>query len=208
VQDFHDYPAKIITIKVIKPLSKEELMKGKKLYFIIFALLIAVVGIYWMGHRDSGNVKTMTESAGKTPKLENDLLLGTTIKVPGKEKNSYWQLKVVELSSLAKIGKMTGITGDFFLDGKPMYHVTARFGEVFWRDGTIRLREKVEFLSNDGRKIVAGEFQWDSVNNRITAAQKVILSSTDITVTTEKLTADPQVDKVTFAGETRIIYRK
>jgi hypothetical protein len=94
------------------------------------------------------------------------------------------------------------------LDEKPVYHVTARCGEVFWRDGTIRLREKVEFMSNDGRKIVAGEFQWDSVNNRITAAKKVILSSADITVTTEKLTADPQVDKVTFAGETRIIYRK
>jgi hypothetical protein len=183
-------------------------MKGKKLCFIIFALLVAIIGIYWMGHRQPGGVKTTPEPAGKASKLEKDLLLGTTIKVPGKEKNSYWQLKVVELSSLAKIGKMTGITGDFFRDEKPVYHVTARFGEVFWQDGTIRLREKVEFWSNDGRKIVAGEFQWDPVNNRVIAMKKVILSSADITVTTEKLTADPQVDKVTFAGETRIVYRK
>jgi LPS export ABC transporter protein LptC len=203
VQDFHDDPAKNINDK-----SKEELMKGKKLYCIIFALLIAIVGTYWLGHRERGDAKATPTATEKTPKLEKDLLLGTTIKVPGKEKNSYWQLKVVELSSLAKIGKMTGITGDFFINGKPVYHVTARFGEVFWQDGTIRLREKVEFLSNDGRKIVAGEFQWDPKNNRVTAAKKVILSSADITVTTEKLTANPQVDKVTFAGETRIVYRK
>jgi LPS export ABC transporter protein LptC len=188
--------------------QKEELMKGRKLYFIIFALLIAIIGIYWMGRREPGNAKTTPVPMAKIPKLKKDLLLGTTIKVPGKEKNSYWQLKVAELSSLAKIGKMTGITGDFFRDEKPVYHVTARFGEVFWQNGTIRLREEVEFVSNDGRKIVAGEFQWDPVKNRVIAAKKVVLSSADITVTTEKLTANPQVDRVTFAGETRIVYHK
>jgi hypothetical protein len=183
-------------------------MKGKKLYLIIFALLIATIGVYGLNRWNRGGDQPIPESARKTPKLKKDLLLGTTIKVPGKEKNSYWQLKVAEFSGLAKMGKMTGISGEYFLGKKPVYHVTARFGEVFWRDGTIRLRERVEFLSSDARKIAAGEFLWDPGKNRISAAKNVTLSSAEITVTTQKLTADPQMNKVTFAGETRIVYHK
>jgi hypothetical protein len=184
-------------------------MKGKKLYFIIFALLIVAVGVFWFSCwiGRSGD-KPISKPTPKILKSDEDLLLGTTIKVPGKEKNSYWQLKVVEFASLNQTGKMNGITGDFFLDGQPVYHVTARFGEVFWQDGTIRLREKVEFSSNDARKITAGVFIWDPVKNRLIAEKNVILTSTKITVITEKLTADPKVDKVAFTGETRIVYRK
>jgi LPS export ABC transporter protein LptC len=190
---------------------KERLMKLKKSYLIggaavLLVLIIAGLGFvrpYW-GQKAAPPVekkKKISHGAAQ------NLLMGLVIKVPGSEPDSYWELKVDRFTEQKKIGTMTKIKGDYFLNKKLLYHVVAQGGEINWLNRQLQFRGNVEFSSTDGKKLTAQEFWWDPVHKRVTAEHQVEFSAPGFRIYTQKITANLDLEKVTFIGATRLVHQ-
>ncbi|HEY8464202.1 MAG TPA: LPS export ABC transporter periplasmic protein LptC [Bacillota bacterium] len=185
-------------------------MKLKRLRLIAGITIVLLTGVILAGWLLKVGVspKPVAKPTASAPKANENVLLGMTIKIPGNEGNSHWELKVTRFSSLEHIGRMQSIRGDYYLDGQPIYHISARAGEINWETRKLRFNDQVEFTSNDGKKLSAQEFLWDPVQNRIFAADQVVLSSPGLVVTTRQLEADPRLDRIIFKGATKFIYEQ
>ncbi|HYH04617.1 MAG TPA: LPS export ABC transporter periplasmic protein LptC [Bacillota bacterium] len=181
-------------------------MKLKRLRLVAGIISVLLIGVFIAGWFMKGHVKPSVKPVKKVAGNDENVLMGMTIKIPGNEKNGYWELKVVKFAGLEQIGKMKTIEGDYLLDGKPIYHVSAKSGQVNWENRQLRFENQVVFTSNDKKKLSAQEFLWNPVQNKVFAENQVVLSAPGLVVTTHKLEADPQLDKVVFTGETKFVY--
>jgi hypothetical protein len=183
-------------------------MKIKKSYLIggVIGLIILTIGLTFAGKPWGQKAVPPMPKLKPTRGVEQNLLMGLVIKVPGTGPDSYWELKVDQFTEEKKIGTMTKVEGDYFLKEKPLYHVVAQGGEIDWQSRQLRFREKVEFSSSDGKKLVAGEFWWDPVHKLVTAEHEVELSAPGFRIYTQKINANLDFKKVTFIGATRMIH--
>jgi LPS export ABC transporter protein LptC len=189
---------------------KEELMKFKKSFWLVgliglSALLITVLAFVWP--RWGKKPPAPGEKSKATHTLEQNVLMGMVIKVPGSEPNSYWELKVARFVEQKKIGFMTQITGDYLLNNKPFYHVSAQTGQIDWQSRQLQFKKEVKLSSADGKRLVAQELLWDPVHKRVTAEREVKLSAPEFQIFTEKIIANLALEKVTFIGATKLIYQ-
>jgi LPS export ABC transporter protein LptC len=190
--------------------DKERLMKFNKSYLIVGSIsliVLLIIGLAFVWPQWGRKPSTLEKKCNQTHALEQNVLMGMVIKVPGSEPNSYWELKVDQFTEQKKIGKMTKVKGDYLLNGKPFYHVNAQGGEINWLSRQLRFTQKVEFSSVDGKRLVAQELLWDPVHKRVTAEREVQLSVPGFRIFTEKITANLALKKVTFIGATRLIYQ-
>jgi LPS export ABC transporter protein LptC len=141
------------------------------------------------------------------PTVDQNMLLGMVIKIPGSDRHSYWELKVDRFAEQNKVGVMTKIKGVYFQNGQPFYHVTAQSGEINWHSRQLRFCNQVEFSSEDGKKLQARECLWDPVRKVVTAAGEVVLSAPGFTVSTEKITANLELEKANFSGLTKVVHQ-
>lgn len=140
--------------------------------------------------------------------VNSDEFIGLMLKIPGAEKNGYWELNVARLESKDEIGSMKEINGDYFLNKKPIYHISAESGIIQWKTRVLQMTNQVNFRTNDGKSLRAEELFWDPNTRKILAENKVVLESSELTVTTEKLDGDLNLDQVKFSGMTKSFYRR
>lgn len=181
-------------------------MKLKRLRLLAGIIIVLLIGVFITVWFIKDNRKPSVKPIKPTTVTDENVLMGMTIKIPGNEKNGYWELKVVKFEGLEQTGRMKTIEGDYILDGKPIYHVAAQSGQVNWDNRQVRFMDQVVFTSNDNKKLSAQEFLWDPVQNKIIAEKQVVLSAPGFVATTHKLEADPQLDKVFFFGATKFVY--
>ena len=178
---------------------KEELMKFKKSFLLVgliglSALLITVLAFVWP--RWGKKPPAPGEKSKATHTLEQNVLMGMVIKVPGSEPNSYWELKVARFVEQKKIGFMT-----------QFYHVSAQTGQIDWQSRQLQFKKEVKLSSADGKRLVAQELLWDPVHKRVTAEREVKLSAPEFQIFTEKIIANLALEKMTFIGATKLIYQ-
>jgi hypothetical protein len=186
-------------------------MKFNKNFLIVGSIgltCLLIIGWAFIGPHWGKQAPEPGKTRKVTHQVQQNLLMGMEIKVPGSEPDSYWELKVDQFTEQKKIGTMTKVKGDYWLNGKPFYHVIAQGGEINWQSRLLRFREKVQFSSADGKRLVAQEFLWDPVQKRVTAERDVELSAPGFRILTEKVTANLTLEKVTFIGATKFIHQK
>jgi LPS export ABC transporter protein LptC len=182
-------------------------MKFKKSNLIIAAIVVIgllIIGLAFIWPQPAPKTPPPDKKI-KTVRQTQNLLMGMEIKIPGAEPESYWNLKVDQFTEQNKVGTMIGIKGDYFLNDKPLYHVSARSGEINWQTRLLRFRQKVEFSSMDGKRLIAREFLWDPVQKRVTAEREVVLSAPGFRIYSQKVSANLKMERVTFSGATRMV---
>lgn len=140
--------------------------------------------------------------------VDSDEFIGLLLRIPGAEKNSYWELNVARLESKDEIGEMKEINGHYYLDKKPIHHISAESGVIQWKTRVLQMDGQVNLKTNDGKWLRAEEILWNPNTRKISAEKKVVLESPGLTITTDKLDGDLNLDQVKLSGITKSFYRR
>lgn len=188
---------------------KIDLILKKKYLLVTILILFGVIVYFLLGflfHAISGK-QDLLVGEGKL-KVDSDEFIGLMLKIPGAEKNGHWELNVARLESKGDLGSMKEINGDYLLDKKPIYHISAESGTIQWKTRVLQINGQVNFKTNDGKLLRAEEVSWDPNIRRILAVNKVVLESPGLTVTTDKFDGDFNLDQVEMSGMTKAFYRR
>jgi len=183
--------------------GKMNFTKKRWLFFIGIALVAAVLSFLLFRQHQPSKLEKKSGSARNVTEFE-----GLTIKVPGSEPNSFWELKLAKLTSLNDVGQMTEISGKYFVQQKPVYIVSAGQGEIHWKNRQLTFENKVELKNDEGKRIVADLLTWDSRQETIKAQGNVVLETEDMTVKTDGLITSAGFKKVVFSGMTKVISKR
>jgi len=183
--------------------GKMNFINKRNFFFIGIALVAAVLSFLVFRQQQSVQPEKQANLKERATEFE-----GLTVKVPGSETNSYWELKLAKMTSLDDVGRITDISGRYFVDQKPVYVISAGQGEIHWKSRRLAFKDTVELKSEDGKRIAADVLTWDSRRKTIEARGNVILEAENTTVKTEGLTTSTDFKKVVFSGMTKVITKR
>jgi len=169
----------------------------------LFALVMLVVALRSPAPRGDNGVTRHSPAADTAEEFE-----GMKIRVPGPEKEGFWELDVAKMVNQDNIGKMDRIEGEYTLNKLVLYTVKAAVGQIFWRNGVLLFQGDVELTAADGKKISAASLLWNSKQKKIVARDKVTMTAKGVLVRTSRLTANLKFDKIIFAGATEVSYQR
>ncbi|HOJ78401.1 MAG TPA: LPS export ABC transporter periplasmic protein LptC [Bacillota bacterium] len=178
----------------------------KKQWFMILGSIIIIIVLIMIGFSvlKPGHLEDRTVVV---PKNQEEFI-GIEVKIPGKEPNQFWELKVAKMTDLNyEQGCLTKIEGKYIIDQVPQYFVKADSGTVLWKQNIITLSGNVVLNTIDGKKITMETLQWDSDNNNLNAQGKVSYDDGSSIINTEKVSADLDLKKLVFAGMTNVKVR-
>ncbi len=184
------------------------ILKNKWLLLVILVLLVVVAYLSLAYFFNAVSKKQEAFVGEGKLNVNSDEFIGLLLRIPGAEKNGYWELNVARLESKDEIGTMKEINGDYYLNKKPIYHLSAESGIIEWETRILHIAGQVNFKTNDGKSLRAEEVSWNPNTRKILAKNKVVLESPGLTVTTEKLDGDLNLDQVKLLGVTKSFYRR
>ena len=157
--------------------------------------------------------KTMSESKGKPvgnpfQSAANEELNGVGLKIPGNDKDGYWDLDLAKLERSNQLGYLTSIKGIYYKAKRSVYQIAGNSGIINWQTRVLQVNGSVIFKSNDGKAISADQIIWDPIKNRITAQGRVILKTPEVQMSTDAIWSDLAMEKSTFLGMTRVTFRR
>jgi len=188
-----------LTIKTIK----------KKWLLLLMVFLLAVMAYFLLSSlfHTVSNKQEVLVGEGKF-QIDSDEFTGLILKIPGAEKNGHWELNVARLESKEEIGLLTEINGEYLINKKPIYNISAESGTILWKTRILQINGKVNLKSNDGKVLRAGKISWDPNTRRITAEEEVVLESSDLMISTDKFDGDLSLEQVKISGMTKAYYRR
>lgn len=167
------------------------------------ALVLSGIAMFQTTHQNSAKTPGNTKPAEAL-----DELTGISIKVPGKEKDGYWNLTVAKMAKNQTLAQMVEIRGEYIQNQRAVYHLTAPSGSIDWRTRTIEVNGGVRFWTLDGRTLVAERVRWDPAKERVSAERQVKLTTPTLTLSTAKLDATLGLDRLQLSGLTKVTYRR
>jgi LPS export ABC transporter protein LptC len=167
------------------------------------ALIISGVAMFQASHQNQSK-----PGGREKPAEVLDELTGINVKVPGSEKDSYWDLTVSKMVRDQTTARLEGIRGDYVLNKQASYHLTAQTGMIDWRTRTMELSGEVRFWTADGKELTAERIRWDQAQGRIIAEHRVRLKGPGLSLDASKLDASLDLDQVRFSGTTKVTYRR
>jgi LPS export ABC transporter protein LptC len=188
-----------LTIKTIK----------KKWLLLLMVFLLAVMAYFLLSSlvHTVSNKQEVLVGEGKF-QIDSDEFTGLILKIPGAEKNGHWELNVARLESKEEIGLLTEINGEYLINKKPIYNISAESGTILWKTRILQINGKVNLKSNDGKVLRAGKISWNPNTRRITAEEEVVLESSDLMISTDKFDGDLSLEQVKISGMTKAYYRR
>jgi len=172
--------------------------------WIITFLISTIVIFYLVSIYQSFQVKLKPRAT--VPPITADLLQEIKLKIPGVNKNSYWDLYVDQTENEAGYARIFNIKGEYFCDGKLRYKLTAVSGRINWDSQILIVNGGVCLISEDGKEIQAGEVTWDPKQQKIIAEKLVTYKDQVMVASTEKFTTDLEFNKGLFSGLTKVRY--
>jgi LPS export ABC transporter protein LptC len=176
---------------------------------LLLVLLLAVIAYFLLSSLFNAVSKKQEVLVGEAKlQINSDEFTGLILKIPGAEKNGYWELNVARLESKSDLGLLTEINGEYLLNKQPIYYISADSGTILWKTRVLQITGKVNLKTNDGKALRAVKVSWDPNTRRITAEKEVVLESPDLTVSTDKLDSDLRLEQVKIVGMTKAFYRR
>lgn len=188
---------------------KMNLIFKKKWLLVLIVILSAVIAYFLLSsffHTISKKEEVLV-GEGKLH-IDSDEFTGLILKIPGAEKNGYWELNIARLESKEDLGLLTKINGEYFLNKQPIYYLSAESGTIWWKTRVLQITGKVNFKTNDGKVLKAEKVAWDPNARRITAEKEVSLESPDLTILTDKFDGDLHFEQAKVSGATKAFYRR
>lgn len=177
------------------------------LLLVIISLLLIAYLIYLSLFHNISKKQAVLVGEGKL-QINSDEFTGLILKIPGAEINGHWELNVARLESKDDIGLLTEINGEYLLNKKPIYYISADSGIIQWKTRVLEITGQVNLKTNDGKVLKAEKVSWNPNTRRITAEEKVVLESPDLTMTTDKFDGNLNLDQMKISGLTKAIYRR
>lgn len=182
----------------------------KKKWLLLLIVTILAVAAYFLlsslFHAIS-NKQEVLVGEGKL-QINSDEFTGLILKIPGAEKNGHWELNIARLESKDDLGLLTEINGEYLLDKRPIYYISAEAGTILWKTRVLQINGKVNLKTNDGKLLKAEKLSWDPNTRRITAEKEVVLESADLTISTDEFDGDLNLEQVKISGMTKAFYRR
>jgi LPS export ABC transporter protein LptC len=184
-------------------------MANKKIWLNLFFIIISVSGLVIFGI----SLHQAMDSESKTPVVKDeqpvggpDELVGMSFRIPGAEKQGFWELQVAQLKNRPAVGIMTTVKGTYFLNKKPLYHLSARTGEILWKTRILTVQDDVKLTTTDGKELRADKLVWNPNEKKIIASSNVVLKTANLTVTSTAISTSLGLDRATFSENTRVLY--
>lgn len=182
-------------------------MNKTKLWFIAAFLSPILIGLMiWGIMNESTRSKPKTQAPSEL-QVNSEELIGITMKIPGGNRNGYWELNCAKMVNANQYGTLTTINGQYFLSNKPVYFLVAKSGLIYWDSSVLKLRGDVKFSVKDGAVLTADEIIWNPKSETIHAKNNVHLINRNSEVITEQITAKPDLRKVNLHGDTQVTYK-
>lgn len=181
----------------------------KKWLLLLIIILLAVVAYFLLSSFFQAISKKEAVLVGEGKlQINSDEFTGLILKIPGAEKNGHWELNIARLESKDDLGLLTEINGEYLLNKRPIYYISAESGTILWETRVLQINGKVNLRTNDGKVLKAEKLSWDPSARRITAEKEVILESPDLTISTDKFDGDLNLEQVKISGMTKAFYRR
>jgi LPS export ABC transporter protein LptC len=181
---------------------------NKKAIWIITAILLPVLAglLIWGTWKESAHFNPYRNTKDEI-RVNSEELIGLTMKIPGGSRNGYWELNCAKMVNASQFGTLATINGRYYSAHKPIYHLVAESGRIYWGDSILELRGKVKFSMNDGTELTAEEIIWNPQKNRISAKNNVFLTSHSLELKTEEMVAKLDFNTLTLKGMTQVSYK-
>jgi hypothetical protein len=176
---------------------------------LIIGVSVFIVTSIWLTLQHAPVPRKAKVLSIKTDQKSSDEFEKMTIKIPGAEKNGYWELHVDQGESLETVGHLNHIEGSYFINKKPFYRISGKTGIIYWNTRILQINGNVMLKTVDESKSLnADEIVWDPTLRNITARREVILVTTQATVTTNQIIANLSLDQAVFNGLTKVVYQR
>jgi LPS export ABC transporter protein LptC len=178
------------------------------LYAIIIIVSVFSIIFYWLTLQQALSPRKPVVQSIKNRQESSDEFEGTTFKIPGAEKNEYWELHVNTVKSLEDVDYLNHFEGSYFVNKKPFYRISAETGVFYLKTRVLEVNGNVVLRTDDNSKrLNADELVWDPTLKKITARRKVILTTPQATIAANEIVFNIKVDQVTFNGLTNVVYQ-
>lgn len=183
-------------------------LKNKWLLLVI-VILFAIIAYSLMSFLFNTISKKQEVLVGEGKlQVNSDEFIGLMLKIPGAGKNGHWELNVGRLESKNDLGLLKEINGEYLVNKKPVYFLSAESGIIQWKTRVLQMTGQVNLRTSDGKVLKAEEISWDPNTRRVTAEKKVVLESPDLTITMDKFDGDLDLNQLKISGMTKAIYRR
>jgi LPS export ABC transporter protein LptC len=189
-------------------LRKEVFMNKSKIWIIAAILILIVTGlVIWRVRQESTQHKPKSNAHNEL-QVNSEELIGLTMKIPGGNRNGYWELNCAKMVNASQYGTLTTINGQFYKANKPVYTLVAQSGFIYWESSILILRGDVKFSVMDGTQLTADEIVWEPKTDMIKAKDRVHLSTSTLEVKTDKIVSKTDLRKVDLKGITEVSFKE
>ncbi|MGE5581437.1 MAG: LPS export ABC transporter periplasmic protein LptC [Bacillota bacterium] len=183
----------------------------KKRFWLVFLIILVsaiTVLVFWQTLQQgisTGKLKTTADDS----QAGLDEFSGMKIKIPGAEKDGYWELTVSKFADLSDVGRLNKVEGSYYRGRKPVYLISGETGVIYWNSRVLELQGNVLIKTYDGsKKITADELVWDPNQKTITARHNVTLETSNLTVNAETFSSNLYLNRASFTGMTKAVYER
>jgi LPS export ABC transporter protein LptC len=176
---------------------------------LIICASLFIVTFFWLTLQQALIPRKSTVNSIKDEQKSSDEFERMTIKIPGAEKNSYWELHVDQGKNLDDVGHLSRIEGSYFIDKSPFYRISGKTGIINWNTRVLRMNGNVVLKTVDeSKRLNADEVVWDPTLRNVTARREVILVTPQATATANEIIANLSLDQIIFNGLTKVVYQR
>ncbi len=182
-------------------------MKPQKTWFVVAGVVFLIVAVL-VGANMMRNVQHKNVAESVNTNAVGDELDDINLKIPGADRNSFWDLNVAKLSKVRDDGQLVDIDGQYIQNKKVLYTFEANEGKFNWRTRNFELKGAVHFQTIDGKELIAERIRWEPAKNRLIAEGQVSLKNKQLQMTTNSIDTDLDLDQAKLSGDTKVKYRR
>jgi LPS export ABC transporter protein LptC len=176
---------------------------------LIICAFLLIVTFFWLTLQQALVPRKSTVHSIKDEQKSSDEFEKMTIKIPGAEKDAYWELHVDQGENLEDVGRLSHVEGSYFINKKLFYQLSSKTGIIYWNTRVLKMNGNVMLKTvDDSKRLNADEVVWDPTLKNVTARREVILVTPQATATANEMIANLSLDQVVFNGLTNVAYQR
>jgi LPS export ABC transporter protein LptC len=186
-------------------------MVKKRLWLsvVIIAASLFSVTLFWLTLQQALVPRKLKANVIQDAQKSPDEFEKMTIKIPGVDKNGYWELHVNQGESLEDVGHLNHVEGSYLVNKKPLYLISGKTGVIYWNTQVLEMNGNVVLKTVDeSKRLNADEIIWDPRLKNVTARREVIFVTPQATVTAKEAIVNLGLDQVVFSGLTKVVYQR